>query len=217
MFYCRLVNMIKPKKPNNSLLNYFENKNLNENEKKRKKLSNSHKFSTSSELCEPIIISSDDDDFLPKKKTKTTTRIQKTTVTKKRNFKQFELLNINEEKKDLYYERTKKPIDKSTPTPKDIAGTSTVSKSDASDEKINIRELHEGNTKYYHKNFFTLLDFVLENEEDRCLFSDENENDLLWAENFKQLPLQQQQLYIRLYHRKSTWIKSDKVLYICMS
>uniref|UniRef100_A0A4W4HJA2 Fanconi-associated nuclease n=1 Tax=Electrophorus electricus TaxID=8005 RepID=A0A4W4HJA2_ELEEL len=63
---------------------------------------------------------------------------------------------------------------------------------------------------YYLKNFLTVLGAVLENEDDRMLF---NEEDLSSIHRFKQLSVPGQMLYVRLFQRKLRWLQLSKLDY----
>ncbi|XP_076847643.1 fanconi-associated nuclease 1 [Brachyhypopomus gauderio] len=63
---------------------------------------------------------------------------------------------------------------------------------------------------YYLKNFLTVLGAVLENEDDRMLF---NEEDLSSIHSFKQLSVSGQMLYVRLFQRKLRWLQRTKLDY----
>lgn len=63
---------------------------------------------------------------------------------------------------------------------------------------------------YYLRNFVLVLQAVLENEDDRMLFSDE---DFKSIEAFQQLSVAAQKLYVRIFQRKLNWIKVNKLDY----
>ncbi|XP_023565564.1 fanconi-associated nuclease 1 isoform X2 [Octodon degus] len=63
---------------------------------------------------------------------------------------------------------------------------------------------------YYLRNFLMVLSAVLENEEDRLLFDD---GDKEVINKFYQLSASGQKLYVRLFQRKLTWIKMNKLEY----
>lgn len=63
---------------------------------------------------------------------------------------------------------------------------------------------------YYLRNFLMVLQTVMENEEDMNLFSEE---DTLTLTTFCQLSAGGQKLYVRLFQRKLTWIKVNKIEY----
>ncbi|KAI4889045.1 hypothetical protein NFI96_023804 [Prochilodus magdalenae] len=63
---------------------------------------------------------------------------------------------------------------------------------------------------YYLQNFLTVLEAVLENEDDVMLFSEE---DLLSVHSFKQLSVPGQMLYVRLFQRKLKWLQVSKLDY----
>uniref|UniRef100_A0A8C6VL49 Fanconi-associated nuclease n=1 Tax=Naja naja TaxID=35670 RepID=A0A8C6VL49_NAJNA len=63
---------------------------------------------------------------------------------------------------------------------------------------------------YYLRNFLMVLEAVLENEDDRRLFSEE---DLEVIARFYKLSASGQKLYVRLFQRKLAWIKTNKIEY----
>ncbi|XP_005381720.1 PREDICTED: fanconi-associated nuclease 1 [Chinchilla lanigera] len=63
---------------------------------------------------------------------------------------------------------------------------------------------------YYLRNFLLVLKAVLENEDDRLLFDDEDKEVI---DKFYQLSASGQKLYVRLFQRKLTWIKMNKLEY----
>ncbi|KAL0968667.1 hypothetical protein UPYG_G00269950 [Umbra pygmaea] len=63
---------------------------------------------------------------------------------------------------------------------------------------------------YYLRNFLTVLEAVLENEDDRMLF---NQEDLSAIHMFKCLSVPGQKLYVRLFQRKLKWLQINKLVY----
>ncbi|XP_026783354.3 fanconi-associated nuclease 1 [Pangasianodon hypophthalmus] len=63
---------------------------------------------------------------------------------------------------------------------------------------------------YYLQNFLTVLGTVLENKDDRMLFSEE---ELSSIQRFKQLSVPGQMLYVRLFQRKLKWLQVSKLDY----
>ncbi|XP_056334497.1 fanconi-associated nuclease 1 [Danio aesculapii] len=63
---------------------------------------------------------------------------------------------------------------------------------------------------YYLRNFRTVLEAVLENEDDKMLF---NEDDFSTIQAFQQLSVPGQMLYVRLFQRKLKWLQVSKVEY----
>ncbi|XP_056621483.1 fanconi-associated nuclease 1 isoform X1 [Triplophysa dalaica] len=63
---------------------------------------------------------------------------------------------------------------------------------------------------YYLQNFRTVLESVLENEDDRTLF---NEDDFSSIHTFQKLSAPSQMLYVRLFQRKLKWLQVNKVEY----
>ncbi|KAK7891029.1 hypothetical protein WMY93_022992 [Mugilogobius chulae] len=63
---------------------------------------------------------------------------------------------------------------------------------------------------YYLQNFLTVLQAVLENEDDRILFNDE---DMSLIHAFEKLSVMGQKLYVRLFQRKLKWLQVSKLDY----
>ncbi|CDQ85150.1 unnamed protein product [Oncorhynchus mykiss] len=63
---------------------------------------------------------------------------------------------------------------------------------------------------YYLGNFLTVLEAVLENEDDRMLF---NQEDLSAIHGFERLSVTGQKLYVRLFQRKLKWLQVNKLNY----
>uniref|UniRef100_A0A673ZES1 Fanconi-associated nuclease n=1 Tax=Salmo trutta TaxID=8032 RepID=A0A673ZES1_SALTR len=63
---------------------------------------------------------------------------------------------------------------------------------------------------YYLGNFLTVLEAVLENEDDRMLF---NQLDLSAIHGFERLSVTGQKLYVRLFQRKLKWLQVNKLNY----
>ncbi|XP_043072858.1 fanconi-associated nuclease 1 isoform X2 [Puntigrus tetrazona] len=63
---------------------------------------------------------------------------------------------------------------------------------------------------YYLQNFRTVLEAVLENEDDRMLF---NEEDFSTIHTFQQLSVPGQKLCVRLFQRKLKWLQVSKLEY----
>ncbi|XP_010636521.1 fanconi-associated nuclease 1 isoform X1 [Fukomys damarensis] len=63
---------------------------------------------------------------------------------------------------------------------------------------------------YYLRSFLVVLKAVLENEDDRLLFDTEDKEVIT---KFYQLSASGQKLYVRLFQRKLTWIKVNKLEY----
>ncbi|KAG1944727.1 fanconi-associated nuclease [Pimephales promelas] len=78
-------------------------------------------------------------------------------------------------------------------------------------EKANEESEHQHTRQpYYLQNFRTVLEAVLENEDDRLLF---NEDDFSAIHTFQQLSVPGQMLYVRLFQRKLKWLQVSKVEY----
>ncbi|XP_061825716.1 fanconi-associated nuclease 1 isoform X2 [Nerophis lumbriciformis] len=63
---------------------------------------------------------------------------------------------------------------------------------------------------YYLRNFQTVLQAVLQNEDDRRLF---NQEDMTLVQAFEKLSVMGQKLYVRLFQRKLKWLQVDKLDY----
>lgn len=63
---------------------------------------------------------------------------------------------------------------------------------------------------YYLRNFQTVLQAVLENEDDRELF---NQEDMSLIHAFEKLSVMGQKLYVRLFQRKLKWLQVNKLDY----
>uniref|UniRef100_A0A672MBH4 Fanconi-associated nuclease n=1 Tax=Sinocyclocheilus grahami TaxID=75366 RepID=A0A672MBH4_SINGR len=83
-------------------------------------------------------------------------------------------------------------------------------------EAIGVEKASEGSEHqhirqpYYLQNFRTVLEAVLENEDDRMLF---NEDDFSTIHTFQQLSVSGQMLYVRLFQRKLKWLQVSKLEY----
>ncbi|XP_054632797.1 fanconi-associated nuclease 1 isoform X2 [Dunckerocampus dactyliophorus] len=63
---------------------------------------------------------------------------------------------------------------------------------------------------YYLRNFQTVLQAVLDNDDDRALF---NQEDMTPVQAFEKLSVMGQKLYVRLFQRKLKWLQVDKLDY----
>ncbi|XP_049578012.1 fanconi-associated nuclease 1 isoform X2 [Syngnathus scovelli] len=63
---------------------------------------------------------------------------------------------------------------------------------------------------YYLRNFRTVLQAVLENDDDRALF---NQDDMTLVQTFEKLSVMGQKLYVRLFQRKLKWLQVVKLDY----
>ncbi|XP_026143368.1 fanconi-associated nuclease 1 [Carassius auratus] len=78
-------------------------------------------------------------------------------------------------------------------------------------EKVSERSEHpHTRLPYYLQNFRTVLEAVLENEDDRMLF---NEEDFSIIHTFQKLSVPGQMLYVRLFQRKLKWLQVSKLEY----
>ncbi|XP_070764131.1 fanconi-associated nuclease 1 [Enoplosus armatus] len=69
---------------------------------------------------------------------------------------------------------------------------------------------HPQRLPYYLRNFRTVLQAVLENEDDRALF---NQHDMSFVHAFEKLSVMGQKLYVRLFQRKLKWLQVNKLDY----
>ncbi|KAM7003503.1 fanconi-associated nuclease 1 [Tautogolabrus adspersus] len=77
-----------------------------------------------------------------------------------------------------------------------------------SDQAVEVS--HPSRLPYYLRNFCTVLEAVLENEDDRALF---DEHDLSVVHGFEKLSVMGQKLYVRLFQRKLKWLQVNKLDY----
>ncbi|XP_072242136.1 fanconi-associated nuclease 1 [Leuresthes tenuis] len=89
-----------------------------------------------------------------------------------------------------------------------ISGDS-VSEADA-ENTTSGESSHPPSLPYYLRNFSTVLHAVLENEDDRTLF---NQDDMALIRAFEQLSVMGQKLYVRLFQRKLKWLQVNKLDY----
>uniref|UniRef100_A0A3B4VHW6 Fanconi-associated nuclease n=1 Tax=Seriola dumerili TaxID=41447 RepID=A0A3B4VHW6_SERDU len=73
-----------------------------------------------------------------------------------------------------------------------------------------VESLHLPRLPYYLRNFRTVLQAVLENEDDRALF---NQDDMSLVHAFERLSVMGQKLYVRLFQRKLKWLQVNKLDY----
>ncbi|XP_030222548.1 fanconi-associated nuclease 1 [Gadus morhua] len=71
-------------------------------------------------------------------------------------------------------------------------------------------ESNSSRLPYYLRNFRTVLKAVLENEDDRKLF---NQEDLSSIQAFEKLSVMGQKLYVRLFQRKLKWLQVNRLDY----
>ncbi|KAM9352561.1 fanconi-associated nuclease 1 [Symphorus nematophorus] len=69
---------------------------------------------------------------------------------------------------------------------------------------------HPPRLPYYLRNFCTVLQAVLENEDDRALF---DQHDMSLVHAFEKLSVMGQKLYVRLFQRKLKWLQVNKLDY----
>uniref|UniRef100_A0A3B4WQ28 Fanconi-associated nuclease n=1 Tax=Seriola lalandi dorsalis TaxID=1841481 RepID=A0A3B4WQ28_SERLL len=73
-----------------------------------------------------------------------------------------------------------------------------------------VESPHLPRLPYYLRNFRTVLQAVLENEDDRALF---NQDDMSLVHAFERLSVMGQKLYVRLFQRKLKWLQVNKLDY----
>ncbi|XP_039988976.1 fanconi-associated nuclease 1 isoform X2 [Xiphias gladius] len=73
-----------------------------------------------------------------------------------------------------------------------------------------VESFHPPQLPYYLRNFRTVLQAVLENEDDRALF---NQDDMSLVGAFETLSVMGQKLYVRLFQRKLKWLQVNKLDY----
>ncbi|KAF7658752.1 hypothetical protein LDENG_00008420 [Lucifuga dentata] len=89
--------------------------------------------------------------------------------------------------------------------------SATVINSDTVAQKIpSGQSTHSPRLPYYLRNFHTVLEAVLENEDDRALF---NQEDMSLIHTFEKLSVMGQKLYVRLFQRKLKWLQVNKLDY----
>ncbi|XP_033109432.1 fanconi-associated nuclease 1-like isoform X2 [Anneissia japonica] len=76
-------------------------------------------------------------------------------------------------------------------------------------KSVNSPYKHDG-VPYYLANFKLIMNTVLSNTDDKSLF---NKSDLGFFEDFSNLSVPSQQLYVRLYNRKHAWLRVSKLEY----
>ncbi|XP_029009706.1 fanconi-associated nuclease 1 isoform X2 [Betta splendens] len=73
-----------------------------------------------------------------------------------------------------------------------------------------VRTSHTPRLPYYLQNFRTVLQAVLDNEDDKALF---NQDDMSLVHAFEKLSVLGQKLYVRLFQRKLKWLQVNKLDY----
>ncbi|XP_040893434.1 fanconi-associated nuclease 1 isoform X2 [Toxotes jaculatrix] len=73
-----------------------------------------------------------------------------------------------------------------------------------------VESLEQPRLPYYLRNFRTVLQAVLENEDDRTLF---DQDDMSFVHAFEKLSVMGQKLYVRLFQRKLKWLQVNKLDY----
>ncbi|XP_026168249.1 fanconi-associated nuclease 1 [Mastacembelus armatus] len=73
-----------------------------------------------------------------------------------------------------------------------------------------VHSSHPTRLPYYLRNFRTVLQAVLDNEDDRALF---NQDDMSLIHAFEKLSVMGQKLYVRLFQRKLKWLQVNKLDY----
>ncbi|XP_033823792.1 fanconi-associated nuclease 1 [Periophthalmus magnuspinnatus] len=84
------------------------------------------------------------------------------------------------------------------------------SESEKISKDVKVETSQSTQLPYYLRNFLTVLQAVLENEDDRLLFNDE---DMSLIHAFEKLSVMGQKLYVRLFQRKLKWLQVSKLDY----
>uniref|UniRef100_A0A1A7Z180 Fanconi-associated nuclease n=1 Tax=Iconisemion striatum TaxID=60296 RepID=A0A1A7Z180_9TELE len=129
-------------------------------------------------------------------------------------------------KKAKYEERSREPDEGSstnmdqqqteksslTSDPLESSGEETASgvSGDLVPESGSEIDLNTSSLPYYLRNFRTILHAVLENEDDKALF---NQDDMSVVHTFESLSVRAQKLYVRLFQRKLKWLQVHKLDY----
>ncbi|KAG5273702.1 hypothetical protein AALO_G00154490 [Alosa alosa] len=97
-------------------------------------------------------------------------------------------------------------------TRKRECGTSQSEHLESSVDATHMRVGASGSFRkpYYLRNFLSVLEVVMEHEDDRRLF---NQEDLAAVHTFQQLSGPGQMLYVRLFQRKLKWLQVEKLDY----
>ncbi|XP_032406770.1 fanconi-associated nuclease 1 isoform X2 [Xiphophorus hellerii] len=82
--------------------------------------------------------------------------------------------------------------------------------SEKRDADVKVETADAQSLPYYLRNFRTVLHAVLENEDDRMLF---NQEDMSAVHGFQSLSVMAQKLYVRLFQRKLKWLQVNKLDY----
>ncbi|XP_023139895.2 fanconi-associated nuclease 1 [Amphiprion ocellaris] len=102
------------------------------------------------------------------------------------------------------------PLSSEETNEKSVAVIIHDSEPGSSAENTSGQNSHHPYLPYYLRNFRTVLQAVLENEDDRILF---NEEDMSLIHSFEKLSVMGQKLYVRLFQRKLKWLQVNKLDY----
>ncbi|CAB1331855.1 unnamed protein product [Coregonus sp. 'balchen'] len=91
-----------------------------------------------------------------------------------------------------------------------VTGSSDQLTEPGTDRRTDKEDSESPRLPYYLCNFLTVLEAVLENEDDRMLF---NQEDLSAIHSFEHLSVTGQKLYVRLFQRKLKWLQVNKLNY----
>uniref|UniRef100_A0A673ZD85 Fanconi-associated nuclease n=1 Tax=Salmo trutta TaxID=8032 RepID=A0A673ZD85_SALTR len=91
-----------------------------------------------------------------------------------------------------------------------VTGSSDQLTEPDTDRRTDEQDSESPRLPYYLGNFLTVLEAVLENEDDRMLF---NQLDLSAIHGFERLSVTGQKLYVRLFQRKLKWLQVNKLNY----
>ncbi|XP_068595700.1 fanconi-associated nuclease 1 [Brachionichthys hirsutus] len=130
-----------------------------------------------------------------------------------------EVLSSRPEMNDMKFKTKVPSTNTTTRVPEDVYEKSTTamnngSLADAGGENATggqaAESSHSRRLPYYLRNFQTVLQAVLENEDDSVLF---NQEDMSFTRAFKELSVMGQKLYVRLFQRKLKWLQVNKLDY----
>uniref|UniRef100_H3D860 Fanconi-associated nuclease n=1 Tax=Tetraodon nigroviridis TaxID=99883 RepID=H3D860_TETNG len=77
--------------------------------------------------------------------------------------------------------------------------------------ELDVQVSQPARLPYYLQNFCSVLKAVLENEDDRALF---DQQDMSHIQAFEKLSVKAQKLYVRLFQRKLKWLQVNKLDYV---
>lgn len=125
-------------------------------------------------------------------------------VNANQDFTPMKKMDVNERDEDLLNQL---PVSNYNDTTEE---NSFISKQDHMSKDEEPASSQSPRLPYYLRNFLTVLQAVLENEDDRLLFNDE---DMSLIHAFENLSVMGQKLYVRLFQRKLKWLQVNKLDY----